>query len=538
MRDSGSLNEPTVLVVDDDPDLRKLMVLGLHRGGFETRQAASGEEALTLLKGQSVDGVVLDVGMPGMSGIDVVTALRGDPDTATLPILLITGSGDHDTVLLALEAGADDFLSKPVRLDELVARIRAHLRTSDAWTNQVASELRARANLVGVLGGLALSSEPDDAAAALVAELGRSAGCEFVGVLQMADHGRLNVLATYNGVAGVQRGGTLSSDRARYMLSRVRDGPWVEIVGSRLRDESTNAFWSAGLELAAGAPIYAGSRVVGVLITGQAGIDPASTPARQARLLAAVIDYANILSVAAGASIAHHRRMTATRARLERVIATRAFYAVFQPIVELVDHRVTAYEALTRFTDGTPPEVRFAEATEHGLGVDLEAAAIQSALHAAGSLPVPAPICLNAPPALVLDRERVMSFMDIAPQPIILELTEHARIEDYEALREALSSYGSGVRLAIDDAGAGYSSLRHILELRPAFVKLDLSIVRGIEADPVRQALVSGLVYFAGKTGSELIAEGVETDAEAEILVDLGIRFGQGFLLGRPAPVA
>ena len=354
----------------------------------------------------------------------------------------------------------------------------------------------------------------------------------------MADRGRLNVLATYNGAAGVQRGGTLAADRARYLMSRVRDGPWVEIVGSRLRDDSTNAFWSAGLELAAGAPIYAGTRVVGVLITGQSGMDPSTTPARQAKLLASVIDYANILSVAAGASIAHHRRTAATRARLERVIATRAFYAVFQPIVELIDHRITAYEALTRFTDGTPPDVRFAEATEHGMGVELEAAAIQSALQAAAALPVPAPISLNAPPDLVLDRDRVKSFLAIAPQPIILELTEHARIEDYDGLRDALASYGSGVRLAIDDAGAGYASLRHILELRPAFVKLDLSIVRGIEADPVRQALVSGLVYFAAKTGSELIAEGVETDEEANILVDLGIRFGQGYLLGRPEAVA
>jgi EAL domain-containing protein (putative c-di-GMP-specific phosphodiesterase class I)/CheY-like chemotaxis protein len=531
-------DEPIILVVDDDPDLRKMMVLALHRAGFETRQAGSGDEALALLKAQSVDGVVLDIGMPGPSGTDVVTALRSDPETTTLPILLITGSGDDQSVLGALEAGADDFLSKPVRLDELVARIRAHLRTGSAWSNQVASELRARADLVGALGHLALSSEPDDAAAALVTELGRSAGCEFVGVLQMADRGRLNVLATYNGSAGVQRGGTLTADRARYLMSRVRDGPWVEIVGSRLHDDSTNAFWSAGLELAAGAPIYAGTRVVGVLITGQAGMDPSTTPARQAKLLASVIDYANILSVAAGASIAHHRRTTATRARLERVIATRAFYAVFQPIVELIDHRITAYEALTRFTDGTPPDVRFAEATEHGMGVELEAAAIHSALQAAAMLPVPAPISLNAPPDLVLDRERVKSFMAIAPQPIILELTEHARIEDYDGLRDALSYYGSGVRLAVDDAGAGYASLRHILELRPAFVKLDLSIVRGIEADPVRQALVSGLVYFATKTGSELIAEGVETENEALILQELGIRYGQGFLLGRPEAIA
>ena len=168
--------------------------------------------------------------MPGTSGIDVVVALRSDPETATLPILLITGSGDDETVLVALEAGADDFLSKPVRLDELVARIRAHLRTRSAWTNQVASELRARADLVGALGHLALSSEPDDAAAALVTELGRSAGCEFVGVLQIADRGRLNVLATYNGSAGVQRGGTLNGGsgqvpdvaRARRPLGRDR----------------------------------------------------------------------------------------------------------------------------------------------------------------------------------------------------------------------------------------------------------------------------------------------------------------------------
>ena len=536
--DAGPPDEPTILVVDDDPDLRKLMVLALHRGGFETRQASSGEEALSLLRRQSVDAVVLDVAMPGLSGIDVVTALRADPETATLPILIITGSGDHDTMLLALEAGADDFVSKPVRLDELVARIRAHVRTSNAWANQVESELRGRADLVGALGELALSSEPDDAAAALVAELGGAAGNAFVGVLQMVDRGRLHVLATFDGEAGVHQGGTLSADRARYLLARVRDGPWVEIVGSRLHDESAIGFWPTGIELAAGAPIYAGTRVVGILVIGQAGIEPPSSPARQSRLLAAVIDYANILSVAAGASIAAHRQLAATRARLERVIATRAFYAVFQPIVDLADRSVTAYEALTRFTDGTPPEVRFAEATDYGLGLELETVAIDSALHAAGMLPISAPISLNASPALVLDRERINATVDLASKPIVLELTEHAQIEDYEGLRNALAAYGSGVRLSIDDAGAGYASLRHILELRPAFVKLDLSIVRGIETDPVRQALVSGLVYFAGKTGSAMIAEGVETEPEADILRELGIRYGQGYLFGRPEPVS
>ena len=524
---------PIVLVVDDDADLRMLITLALQRGGFETRQAGGGEDALALLGRQSVDALVIDMRMPGMSGIEVIRTLRQDPATSTLPILLMTGSGDHDSVLLALETGADDFLAKPVRLDELVARVRAHLRTSTAWTGQVSSELRARADLVEVLGGLTISTDPHDAAAALVGELGRRAGADFVGVLQLVDLGHLNVLATYDRAAGIVRGGTLPADRARYLLSRLRDGPWVEVVVSG--DDGSR--WPGGVELAAGAAIYAGHRVVGVLVTGLAGDHAADTPAQQARLLASVIDYANILSAAAGLSIAKHGRRTATRTRLQRVIATRAFYPVFQPIVELDGHRVVAHEALARFTDGTPPDVRFAEASANGLGFDLEAATIDSALRAARELPIAVPISLNASPSLVLDRERVSAFIDMAATPIILELTEHARIEDYGALRQALGSYGADIRLAVDDAGAGYASLRHILELRPAFVKLDISIVRGIETDPVRQALVSGLVYFAGHTGAEMIAEGIETEAEADT-IQLGIRLGQGFLFGRPEPVA
>jgi EAL domain-containing protein (putative c-di-GMP-specific phosphodiesterase class I)/DNA-binding response OmpR family regulator len=534
MTDANPNDRPIVLVVDDDPDLRTLISLALVRGGFEARQAGSGEEALTLLGRQSVHAVLIDMGMPGMSGIDVIKTLRYQPSTSTLPILLMTGSGDHDAVLLALETGADDFLAKPVRLDELVARVRAHLRTSTAWAAQIAAELRARADLVEVLGGLKISTDPHDAATALVGELGRRAGTDFVGVLQLVDLDQLNVLATYDREDGVDRGGTLPVDRARYLLSRLRDGPWVEIVGSG-EEGST---WPGGVELAAGAAIYAGQRIVGILVIGLAGANAADSPAQQARLLGAVIDYANILSAAAGPAIARHGRRAATRSRLQRLISTHAFYPVFQPVVELDGHRVIAYEALTRFTDGTPPDVRFAEATANGLGIDLEAATIDSALRAAAALPLAVPISLNASPSLVLDRERVRSFIEMAETPLILELTEHARIEDYIALREALASYDSGTLLAVDDAGAGYASLRHILELRPAFVKLDISIVRGIETDPVRQALVSGLVYFAGHTGSQMIAEGIETEAEANTLRVLGIRLGQGFLFGRPEPVA
>ena len=92
--------------------------------------------------------------------------------------------------------------------------------------------------------------------------------------------------------------------------------------------------------------------------------------------------------------------------------------------------------------------------------------------------------------------------------------------------------------VAVDDAGAGFASLRHIIELRPRYVKLDLQLVRGIDGDPARQAMIAGMVYFARDTGCLLIAEGVQTAAERDTLLRLGVPFGQGFLFGHPAPAS
>jgi EAL domain-containing protein (putative c-di-GMP-specific phosphodiesterase class I)/CheY-like chemotaxis protein len=532
---AAQVDRRTVMVVDDDEAVRTLLSLGLRRADFVTIEASSGEEALRILETHSASVMVIDLGMPGMSGLDVIRTLRLRPETAALPILLMTGSGSRDTVLEALGAGADDFLAKPIRIDELVARVRAHLRVRTALAHELEQELHLRADVVGALGALTLSAEPEQLAAVLVGELGRGSDCHHVAVMQIADRDRLIVLATYDEGVGVRNGGVISLERDRYLRSRLRDGPWVEIVGP----PGSDAGQALGegipeLKLAAGAPIYHGDRVVGLLITGLGRI-PGGPQAHQARALAAVIDYASILSVAAGSSIAHRRRATDTRARLALVLSDLAFHPVFQPIVRLADQSVVGYEALTRFDDGVEPDVRFAEAALSGLGLDYEVAAIEAALEASADLPADAFISLNGSPGLVLERARLGPALARTDRPIVLELTEHARIDDYVDLRAALVSYGPQVRVAVDDAGAGYASLRHILELRPAYVKLDLSIVTAIEHDPVRQALVSALVYFSGKTGSQLIAEGIETESEARVLRELGVNLGQGYLFGRPA---
>jgi EAL domain-containing protein (putative c-di-GMP-specific phosphodiesterase class I) len=119
---------------------------------------------------------------------------------------------------------------------------------------------------------------------------------------------------------------------------------------------------------------------------------------------------------------------------------------------------------------------------------------------------------------------------------IVLEVTEHAEIPDYPMFRDAVAKLGGAPELAVDDAGAGFASLRHILELRPAFIKLDRSLVADLESDPARQAMIVGLSHFARSVGSRIIAEGIETHPEVEILQTLGVTLGQGFILGRPQP--
>jgi EAL domain-containing protein (putative c-di-GMP-specific phosphodiesterase class I) len=251
--------------------------------------------------------------------------------------------------------------------------------------------------------------------------------------------------------------------------------------------------------------------------------------------MAAAIDYASILSAVAGPALAGRRESGAEQTRLEAVLVEQAFHIVFQPIVELETRFVVGYEALTRFTDGTPPDVRFADAERMGLGDEFEVAAIVKAISESTRLPDGVFLSLNVSPAVALaSTERLRVALPGARRPIVLELTEHVPIGDYTELRTAIENMGP-VQVAVDDAGAGYASLRHILELRPTFAKLDISLVRGIDRDALRQAMAAGIQYYALRTGCRLIAEGVETDEEANTLLALGVDLAQGYLFGKPA---
>jgi EAL domain-containing protein (putative c-di-GMP-specific phosphodiesterase class I) len=223
--------------------------------------------------------------------------------------------------------------------------------------------------------------------------------------------------------------------------------------------------------------------------------------------------------------------------RIRGVIDSRQLSIVYQPIWKLGNARPVGFECLARFaaTPQRPPDRWFAEAGETGLGTELELTAIRLALGAATALPPDIYLAVNASPQTLLSEQLAAALNGIPPRQIVLEITEHAHIDDYDDLRAALLPLRArGVRLAVDDAGAGYCTLRHILQLQPDLIKLDMSLTRNINLDPARRALASALVVFARDTGSCIIAEGVETASELNILQSIGVQKAQGFFLGRP----
>jgi PAS domain S-box-containing protein len=242
-----------------------------------------------------------------------------------------------------------------------------------------------------------------------------------------------------------------------------------------------------------------------------------------------------------GAEADVYSKRQSLRTTVQAIMSERRFSPVFQQFVELGSGRVVGYEALTRFDDGEPPDQHFMQAHSVGLGSELEALCAESALEASADLEPGIWLSLNFSPAALLDGHAA-KVVDGVDRPLVIEVTEHAQIKNYVAIRRALAEIGN-CRLAVDDAGAGYTSLSHILELHPDFVKLDISLVRDIDTNPARQAMIAGMCHFAAQSGTTLIAEGIETESEAKMLRDLGVplgesgMLGQGFLFGRPRPL-
>lgn len=233
------------------------------------------------------------------------------------------------------------------------------------------------------------------------------------------------------------------------------------------------------------------------------------------------------------------RRARTLRA-LETVLRGDGHRLVYQPILELESRRPVGYEALSRFAGPLGPgaDAWFGAAVDVGLDVELEIAALATALRDLADLPRDTYLSVNVSPATVGDH-RLRELLAEAPRNrLVLELTEHARVDDYPRLAAQVAELArDGLRIAVDDAGAGYASLRHVLWLSPDIVKLDVSVCLGVHRDPARQAMAWALGWFSRRIRVTLVAEGIEDPRDLAELQSIGVRYGQGFLLGRPAPL-
>jgi len=324
---------------------------------------------------------------------------------------------------------------------------------------------------------------------------------------------------------------------ARYLRERSASGPWVEACRGKRASGYGGALAAMGLSAVASLPILAAHGQVGVLIIGTRHGGSAAL----VRRLPALIEFGALATALLADPLAVRQADAVRQRELWALIGARAFSPVFQPIVELATGAIVGYEALTRFHDGTGPAERFAAARELGLGKVLEAATLRAALDEARALPADAWLALNVSADVALSGSRLRRLLLGGTRSLVLEITEHEPVAQPAAIRDAVVRLGDRVRplrLAVDDAGAGFNGLRFILDLAPDFIKLDQSLIADIEKDPVKQALVVGMQHFADRLGAHLIAEGVETGAALSTLSTLGVTYGQGHLLGRPEPVA
>ncbi len=327
---------------------------------------------------------------------------------------------------------------------------------------------------------------------------------------------------------GLGAGPALEDSYCALMAAGVIDGAIPDAaVEPAVRDLPGTA--GAGIGSYVGAPVRLSD---GSLYGSLCGISHDARPvdAKDARLLSLLAD---LLAADLDREVEDRR----ARARVSAVIDDDRLDIALQPVVDLAGGTVIGVEALSRFDPclGAPDAV-FAEAHRLGLGPQLERHAVRRALALLPLLTDDLFLAVNLSPATALELTDMVGRDDLPMDRLVLEMTEHVAVEDYSELRRRLApARRRGVRLSIDDAGAGYSSLQHIVELGPDIIKIDRSLIDGVWKDPVRRSVVGALVALAHETGADVVAEGVEELADLTAAEALGVDHVQGYLLARPS---
>ncbi|HVL97479.1 MAG TPA: EAL domain-containing protein [Solirubrobacteraceae bacterium] len=493
VQDSQTQAPIRVVVADDDPAVVKVLAAGLEQApGFElVGSGGDALEAVDIIRRHRPDIAVLDVRMPHGGGARVaadVADLLGE-----VALVALSGHDDPATVRRMLASGFVGYAVKGTAMAEFLALLESVAGRPSSPRGAGGPIPRQRLSRV-----LVAVAEP-----ARLAALGDAVAADSA--LQLAG---------------------LAQGPFHAVTLAAREQPDVILVDPDLPGGGGMRTLS---ELRLAAP---SARVVP--LSGPDGPSPRATAAEVHALVRG--DEAGPARPAFPAAPEGDGGE-----QIRSILDDRALETFFQPIADLATGRTVGLEALTRFPRwpqrGT--EAFFAEAARFGLGFELELAAVARALEHLPQIAGERWLSLNVSPEHLLDSRMADLLASASPERLVLEITEHAPVPDYDELGRSLDALRAhGIRIAVDDAGAGFASLRHILLLRPDFIKLDVALCRDVGTDPARAAMARALVAFGGETHSVVVAEGIERRHDLETLQALGIRLGQGYHLGRPTALA
>jgi EAL domain-containing protein (putative c-di-GMP-specific phosphodiesterase class I)/DNA-binding response OmpR family regulator len=548
----ASMLDARIYIADDEPANIALLEAVLGRAGFIAISTfPDGQALLAAIDAAEPDLILLDLRMPVADGLSVLEDLPTHlPAGGFLPVLVLTADATRASRDRALSSGAHDYLTKPFDPAEVLLRVRNLLETRrlhqalrvrnmdltgevERTTRTLADREREWAGQAAALSHLEARETAEATAQTICDELSGLTGLTGVLVVALDAAGQAIPLARDASVDVRIRVNTpLAPGLTIGWAERVAAGPWVgpweSGFGSTLRRVPGELLTAMAI-----IPLRTSTALLGAIVVCTQAVDGITFLAGRLPVLES---FGAVASALLAPGILGRQQRGEVRGEIESILERQAFQPAFQPIVDLATDRIVGYEALTRFDDATRPDRRFADAAAVGLGLELEAACLAAAAEAWPRDDRLGWLSLNVSPDLLLERRRLRNALPGGIGPVVLEVTEHVAIEDYVAIRDAVSSIAANVRVAVDDAGAGFASFRHILELRPDFVKLDIGLVHQIDRDAIRQALVAGIVYFARQSGCRLVAEGIETPGERAQLRTLGVDLGQGYLLGRPWP--
>jgi EAL domain-containing protein (putative c-di-GMP-specific phosphodiesterase class I)/FixJ family two-component response regulator len=548
------VNERKILIVDDDEDILLIVQTLLTNAGYAPILARNGREAIEQASAMQPDVILLDVTMPQMSGWEVCATLKNLPETSSIPIVMLTVKSEIKDLITGMQVGANDYITKPFTKRHLLETVERLLEPGEgprsAFMPRDTGDARTRNLLFDTVSGLPTIPVIVDAlrewllvdqeVGVLFIDFEKYAHIEdyygwevFDDVLREAAKALKRLLGTLFSTEDLIAINRPSGSEFYVFLSvppGLRGDELLERLQRKARqiEESLRATLSEKFQ-------HRIQRKIGLYV-GYAKL-LYSPQVRLERLV-----YRALREAISVASTKEGERAALLREQFKDVLVHRQIETLYQPIIDLKNGAVFAHEALSRGPADSPfenPEMLFDYALKSDQVWSLEKICMQfSAERFVGKRP--GMLFVNVETELIHALKsrghEVLQPLLAIQSGVVLEITERAAIRDYDLFRESVRVLRDlGFRIAIDDAGSGYASLQSIAELRPQYLKISNYLVTGLHEDSIKRDVVEMLVRLAARIDAETVAEGIETEAEKAEVKRLGVTYGQGYLLGRPA---